>query len=167
MTQNVLLITTIDGAENCASAIAERVGSAVLTAETRRGALDLLRAAEFAVVVVEESLAESDPAWADSVWEAAGYAVPLQVNFSISGTERLTREIKAALARRAGEQALARKAVAHHLENELKSSLTGLLLQSELALREPSMPASLAPKLQHVVELAGAIRERLRSMEER
>jgi hypothetical protein len=88
--------------------------------------------------------------------------VPLQVNFAISGCARLSREVKAALSRRDGEQAIARRAVATELEDELKSSLTGLLLQSELALREPSVPTSLEPKLRHMVELAGAIRDRLR-----
>jgi hypothetical protein len=74
----------------------------------------------------------------------------------------LGREIRAALARRDGEQSVARRAVASEIENELKSSLTGLLLQSELALREPAVPASLEPKLRHMVELAGQIRDRLR-----
>jgi len=40
--------------------------------------------------------------------------------------------------------------------------VTGLLLESQLALREPAIPASLEPKLRHLVELAGALRERLR-----
>jgi hypothetical protein len=66
------------------------------------------------------------------------------------------------MARRDREQAVARRSVATEIENELKSSLTGLLLQSELAMREPAVPASLEPKLKHVVEMAGAIRERLR-----
>ena len=121
-----------------------------------------LRRAKFGVVVVEESLAELDPEWADQVWDLAGLAIPVQVNFAISGSARLSREVKAALARRDGEQAVARRAAVTEIENDLKSAVTGLLLESQLVLREPAIPASLEPKLRHLAELAGVLRERLR-----
>jgi hypothetical protein len=161
MTRDVLMIAMMDGVENCARILEQQLGTRVEVAMNRREGLASLRRAEFGVVVVEEGLAEGDPAWADQIWDQAGCAVPLLVNFATSGCARVGREVKAALTRRDGELAIARKAVTSEIENELKSSLTGLLLQSELALREPSVPASLEPKLRHVVELAGAIREQL------
>lgn len=161
-TRDVLLISTIDGAENCAQWIAGQVGSRVEVAASRRAALAALRRAKFGVVVVEESLAELDPEWADQVWDLAGLAIPVQVNFAISGSARLSREVKAALARRDGEQAVARRAAVTEIENDLKSAVTGLLLESQLVLREPAIPASLEPKLRHLAELAGVLRERLR-----
>ncbi len=162
MTKNVLIIATIEGVENCAQAIAEQLGTRVEVASTRRMGLMALRRSEFEVVVIEESLVEGDAVWADMVWEQAGLAMPVQVNFAISGAARLVREVRAALARRDGEYALARRAAAVEIENELKSSVTGLLLESELALREPKGSATLEPKLRHLVELAGSLRERLR-----
>ena len=51
--------------------------------------------------------------------------------------------------------------MALEFEEDFKSSLTGLLLESELVLQEPVIPASLEPKLRHVLELAGAMRQRL------
>ena len=131
-------------------------------AATRRAGLAALRRSEFGVVVVEESLAEADPEWADQVWGLAGMAMPVQVDFAISGCARLGREVKAALQRRDGEQAVARRAAVTEIENDLKSAVTGLLLESELALHEPAIPATLEPKLRHLVELAAALRERLR-----
>jgi hypothetical protein len=160
--KDVLLIARLDGLENCARALEQHTGGTVEVATGPDDGLSALRRRDFAVVVVEESLAEGDPAWADQVWSQLGFAVPLQVNFAISGCARLSREIKAAMARREGEHSVARRAVAMELEDELKSTLTGLLLQSELALREPAVPPSLEPKLRHMVELAGALRERLR-----
>ncbi len=159
---DILLIAQIEGLENCARALEQQIGGAVEVAPGRQEGLIALRGREFGVVVVEESLAESDPGWADQLWSQLGFAVPLRVNFAISGCARLGREVRAALARRDCEQAVARRAVATELEDELKSSLTGLLLQSELALQEPAMPTSLEPKLRHMVELAGTIRDRLR-----
>ena len=162
MSKNVLMIATIEGVENCARVIAEQISAKVEVASSKRAGLLALRREEFGVVVVETNLVEADPEWADALWVSAGLAMPVQVNFALSGAARLAREVKAALQRREGEQAIARRAVAAELENELKSSVTGLLLGSELALLEPAVPASLEPKLRHLVELAGNLRERLR-----
>jgi hypothetical protein len=166
MTEDVLLVATLQGVENCAKVLEQQLNVKVEVAKNRAEGLQALQRSEFGVVVVEEGLLESDSAWADRIWEAAGFAIPLQINFAISGCARLGREVKAARMRRTGEQAIARRAVALEIEGELKSSLTGLLLQSELALREPAIPASLEPKLRHVVELVGGIRERLRRQAE-
>lgn len=165
MNRDVLIISTMDGAENCAVAIAEQTGVRVEVAGSRREALTMLRQQEFGVVVVEENMVEGDPVWADQIWSLAGLAMPVQINFAFSGSARLVREVKAALARRVGEHALARRVATAELENELKSSVTGLLLESELVLREPATPPSLQPKLRHLVELAGTLRERLRGTE--
>lgn len=162
MSRDVLIIATIEGAENCARVIAEQISAKVEVATSRRAGLLALRLKSFGVVVVESNLVEADPEWADTLWANAGLAMPLQVNFALSGAARLAREIKAALLRRDGEQALARRTVAAEIEDELKSSVTGLLLGSELVLLEPAVPASLEPKLRHLVELAGTLRERLR-----
>jgi hypothetical protein len=161
MSKDVLIISTIDGAENCARVIEQQIGTRVELAPNRKAGLAALRRSEYGVVVVEQNLAEADPEWADQVWAQAGLAMPIQINFAISGSARLSREVKAALTRRANEEKIARRAIAAEMENSLKSSVTGLLLESELALREPTVPASLEPKLRHLVELAGALRERL------
>jgi len=163
VTRDVLLIAVTEGVEDCARILEAQLGARVAFAATRQDGLTALRRSEFGVVVVEEGLAESDAAWAEQVWDLARFAVPVQLNFAISGCARLAREVKAALVRRDAEQAIARRAVASEMESELRSSLTGLLLQSELALQEPSVSAELAPKLRHVAELAGAIRERFRT----
>jgi signal transduction histidine kinase len=151
----------MEGVVNCARVLEQQLSTRVEVSVNRKEGLAALRREQFGAVVVEEGLAEGDPLWADSVWEHAGPAAMLQVNFVLWGCARLGREVRAALARREGDQAVARRAVAQEMESELRSSLTGLLLQSQLALREPTVPASLAPKLRHVVELAGAIRQRL------
>ncbi len=158
----VLVISAVHSADECARAIGARLGCEVAVATTRREALVALASADFAVVVVEESLVEGDSAWADRVWELAGSAIPLQINFAISGCDRLTREIKAAFHRRARERAMARRLISAELEDELKTSVTGLLLESELILEEPSTPPLLRPKLQHMALLAKTLRERLR-----
>jgi len=126
MSGDVLIISEMDGAENCARMIALQLGVAVQVAADRLAGLLALRRAEFGVVVVEESLAEADPEWADQVWELAGMAMPVQVNFAISGSARLGREVKAALLRKNGERVVARREAVAEIENDLKSTVTGL-----------------------------------------
>jgi hypothetical protein len=162
MTQDVLLITAMAGAESCARVLAGQLQCEVEIADRASG-LGRLRHGVFGVVVVEEALVECEPEWADALWAAAGPAIPLEMNFAITGCARLCREIRAALARRSGEQITARREVTAQLEEELKSSVTGLLLESELALREPQIPPALAVRVRRMVELAGLLRERLRS----
>jgi hypothetical protein len=158
--RDVLMITGMEGAANFAEALAAQIGGQVEVASTRKTGLASLRRGQFAVVVVEESLVEGDADWADQVWAGMGLAIPVQVNFSISGGGRLVREVKSALARREVQYEAALKAAELEVKNELRGSLTGLLLQSELALREPAGSDALGPKLKMVVELAGAIRNR-------
>jgi len=161
MTQSILIITAIANAESCATSLAQQLNLPVEIASTRKLGLASLRRREFSAVIVDDSLAEADPDGAELLWKHSGLAVPLQINFALLGCVRLGREVKAALARREQEQSLALRAATSTLENELKSTVTGLLLQSELALAEPSVPPHLASKLKLMVELAGTLRRQL------
>lgn len=158
---SILIVTGIEGAANCAAAVEKQLGVAIEVTEGRKSALALLRKKEFALVVVDETLALCDPAAADAIWEQSGLAVPLQINFALSGAERLIREIRAALQRREREQALARRAAAIAMEKEMKTTIAGLLLHSQLALSAGEMSTQVAEKLRMVADLAGNLRQQL------
>src|SRR5271154_1332453 len=113
---SILMVTGIEGALDCAAVVAAQLGMQVDVAEGRRGALAALRCREFLALVIDESLAECDPAAAEKICENAGLAIPMQINFAIAGTARLVREIRAALHRREREQTLARRAAAAAIE---------------------------------------------------
>ena len=162
MAQTVLLVTSIAGAENCATAIGRQLGLAVELAQNRRTALTALRRREYAVMVLDEGLVEADPAGAEVLWQQAGLAIPVQVNLGISGCNRVLREVRAALQRREREVSLAMRAATQLMEGEMNTTITGLLLQTELALAEPTLPTHIAVKLRQVVELAGTLRDQLR-----
>lgn len=169
MSRDVLIITEAGGLETggregVTSLLVEMLGCEVEVAGSRKLGLLAVRRREFGVVLVEDSLAESDPDWADQLWAGAGLAMPLRMHLATSGAARLAREIRNALGRRDSEQAMARKVVTAELENELKGSVTGLLLQSELALREAAGSLRLEPKLRSMVELAGELQQRLRGL---
>jgi DNA-binding NtrC family response regulator len=158
---NILMVTGIEGARNCAAVVSAQLGMEVEVAEGRKAALAALRRREFAAVVMDETMAECDPAAAEAVWERAGLAIPLQINFALSGAARLTREIRAGLHRREREQAVARRAASAAIETELKTTIAGLLLHSQLALSDSEMTSPIAEKLRVVADLAGNLRRQL------
>jgi hypothetical protein len=160
---SILMVTGAEGARNCAEVVGAQLGMEVEVAEGRKAALAALRRREFSAVVVDETLAECDPAAAEAIWDHASLAIPLQVNFALSGAARLIREIRAALQRRKREQMLARRAAEAAIEGELKSTVAGLLLHSELALTIGDVPAPVAERLRIVADLAGSLRQRLNS----
>ena len=158
---SILMVTGFEGASNCAAVVGAQLGMEVEVAEGRRVALAALRRREFAAVVVDETMAECDPAAAEAIWEHAGLAIPLQINFALSGAARLIREIRAALHRREREQMLARRAATAAIEAELKTTVAGLLHNSQLALNGSEVPALVADKLRVVADLAGSLRQQL------
>jgi hypothetical protein len=158
---SILMVTGIEGARNCAAVVSAQLGMEVEVAEGRKPALALLRRRDFSAVVVDETVAECDPVAAELIWENAGLAIPLQINFALSGAARLIREIRAALHRREREQALARRAAAAAIEAELKGTIAGLLLHSQLALNGSEVSSPIAERLRMVASLAGNLRQQL------
>ena len=158
---SILIVTGIEGARNCAAVVGTQLGMAVEVAEGRSAALAALRRREFAAVVVDETMAECDPSAAEAIWDRAGLAIPLQINFALVGATRLIREVRSALQRRQREQTLARRAAACAIESELKTTVAGLLLHSQLALCGGEVPSAVADKLRIVADLAGNLRQQL------
>jgi hypothetical protein len=158
---SILMVTGVEGARNCAEAVGKQLGTEVEVAEGRRSAVSALRSGDFQAVVIDETLAECDPAAADAICAQAGLAIPLQINFALAGAARLVREIRSALHRREREQLLARRTASAVIEAELKSTVAGLLLNSELALNGGNLPPQAAERLRIVADLAGSLRSQL------
>jgi signal transduction histidine kinase len=159
--ERVLVISGLSGAENCAAAIMQQMGLDVEVVPGRREALEALRAGSYAAVIVEDSLAEGDPRGAEVLWKMAGLAIPMQVNFALTGSARLIRDLRAALARREQEQGAAQRAALRAVESQLRESLSGLLLHTQLALREGPPSPQLEQRLRLMAELAGNLKQRL------
>ena len=65
--------------------------------------------------------------------------MPLHVNLALHSTDRVVREVQAALRRGEKEKLVATRAAGQLLQGQLRSELTGILLNSELALRQASI----------------------------
>lgn len=159
--QAALLVTATEGIEGTAAGLAAGLGITLDHAPTRAAALRLLERREYAVVILDEMLADADPEGAGVLWNRAGLAIPLQINFAVAGSARLEREVRAALGRRQREEHLATTAAAAAVDAELKNAITGLLLESQLALAEEGIPPQVESRLKTLAGIADRLRSRL------
>ena len=161
MMHPILIIADEASARGVADMLQRELDMAVEVVSTRRAGLAALRRGDYSLLLLEEGLAASDAEATELLYEKALATPVLELNVALSGEPRVLRQVRAALTRRTYDQAQAREAAAIALHNELKSSLTGLLLESQLALRE-AQPGQSA-KLRHLVELAGNLCARLQA----
>src|SRR5277367_2305718 len=95
----ILLVTSSTKAPECARAIENVTGESIRIAASLRDASNQLREAQYELAVIEQGLAEADPEEADALLQHLDVAMPVYVNFAISGVDRVGREVRAALHR--------------------------------------------------------------------
>lgn len=160
----ILLVTPIVRANECARALQENTREEVVVAESLPQAATLLRSNSYLAVVLDQHILETEPDEIDTAMQHLGTAIPIQVNLAISGLDRLVREVRAAIERRKREEVAARRAVTGELHSELNGTVTALLLDCELALEVPGLPATATEKLQSAHELVKKIRAQLETV---
>lgn len=157
----ILLVTPNLRGEECAAALREATGNQVVIAESLQRATSLLRSNEYVTVVLDQYLLETEADETSTLMEHLGIAIPVQVNLAVSGMDRLVREVRAAVQRRKREELAARRAAEETLHSELNGTLTALLLNCELAIATPGLPAATLGKLQSARELVNKLRTQL------
>jgi hypothetical protein len=159
---SILMVTAMEGAENLAAVLSREADVTVQVARNRTSAAAVLRREAFTIVLVDSALSQAQPGSMEALWQRADLAVPLELNLAELGAERLIRQICGILERREQEYVLARRAAGLDIEDELRAQVTGLLLQSDLVLREQAIPPMVREKLETLRELADGLRVRLR-----
>jgi hypothetical protein len=157
----ILLVTPIERRNECAAALQQATGEPVVIADNLLRATTLLRRDFYTAAVFDQSLAETEPHETDTALDHLGPAIPVQINLAISGTERLVREVRAAIRLRKHEEATAREVAARFLYGELNNTLTTLLLDCELALETTGLPPAATERLASVHETAQKLRSQL------
>jgi signal transduction histidine kinase len=158
---SILLIAPEVAADPVAAALRCELEAEVELATTRRAGLAALRRREYTLVLLEDSLASADPEAAELIYQAAGATPALEIHCVLSSAERIVHQVRSALLRRNRDRTEAAAAATERLQHELGATLTGILLESQLALREAN--PTLQPKLRHLVEMASTLCERLRA----
>lgn len=132
----------------------------VTVTETQPRCIDALRRGSFDLVLLEESALDLDPLGAEALYEALGTSVAVEVNFGTMRADRVALAAGSALRRRQLDLQRAQAAARSDLQNQLTASVTGLLLESQLALRQAGPDA--VPALHRLVDLAGHVCATLR-----
>jgi hypothetical protein len=157
----ILIIWNSGKAKECALAIEHAMQEAVQLASSLHEGVKRLRSGEFSAVVVDQWITEAEPEPTSVLFDHLGMAVPVFVNFGISGVERILRELRAALSRRGLETVLARHSARQALRDDLKDDVTVLLLSCGVALEEPELNECMRTRLQKIEDLAKHISEKL------
>ncbi len=157
----ILLVTISSRAKECAAALEKSTRQKVACAHSVSGALLKLHQADYEALIIDESLLEFDDGAVDALLNHAEMAMPIYINLGLHRTERVVREVEAGLLRKHAERLGAKRSAATELHCQLRGDLTGILLASELALRESSLPPRVADKINSVHKLAEQIRSRL------
>ena len=157
----ILVIWASDRAKECALSIEHAFQEPVQVASSLHEGCDRLRSGEYSAVVVDQWITEAEPEPTSILFDHLGMAVPLFVNFGISGIERILRELRAALSRRGLETVLARHSARQGLRDELKDDVTALLLSCGLAAGEAGLTEAAAARLRTIEELAKHIKHKL------
>jgi hypothetical protein len=159
----LLVITPSAKARGCAQVMQKLTSEETHVAATSSQALARLRAQEYVAVLIDQAFLETEPVESDMVLEHIGTAVPVHVNFAINNMDRVARELQAALQRHQKEVQLVRQEVQRTLRNELKSTITALLLSCEMALQVPNLESTAEARMRTVYELAQEMRVKLES----
>lgn len=157
----ILLITPQSRGSEFAVMVHEATSQETQWAETVQQAATWLRERQYSAVVIDQFLLETEPDESDQMIEHLGTAFPVYINFAVTGLDRLIREVRSALHRRRREEAAARRSMAEQFQNEMRETLTAMLLSCELAMSVPDVPTPAADKIRAIDTLARELRLRL------
>lgn len=159
----ILLTTPSARARDCAVAIEVDTQQATRVAESLQHAVALLRDEEFDVVILDQCMLDADPDQAEVVLQHTGTAILLTISFAVAETQRIMRELRSAVRRRARELQSAREAAEKTLRSELHEPLTAILLECELLLNMANLPLSAQEKLRSLRHSAQTIQQSLKA----
>lgn len=150
----ILLITPSQRGSECATAIETALAQPAQAVKSFQEAAFCLRAHNYSAVVIDECLLDADPDQASLMLKHIQTAIPIYVNGAINGIPRVVEKVQSALQRRTHDEAMARLSALASLRSELREPLTGILLNCELVLDLPDVPAGIKEKIRAVHDLA-------------
>jgi hypothetical protein len=163
MQDMILIVTPSSSGPQCAELIGKALNRQANLVTTIRQAISSVRSAEYRVIVMDEDLFEANPAAAAGVGELAEGALTVFLNFGIANSDRVIREIKAALRRRERDEATARRSANLQLQGELSNDLTGILVSAQTAMTTPDLPRPVQERLTNLYEIARKLQLRLQA----
>jgi hypothetical protein len=153
----ILMVTVAQRAAECGARLQQASGEQVLTAQNLLEATTLLRAASYALVIFDQNLIETVPHESATALAHLGGAWSLDINFALTGIDRLVDQVQSALKRRERERTAARSGAVRALHSELNDGLATILLECGAALELPDLPPSAAERFDTIRQAAQKI----------
>lgn len=157
----IILVTNSSRAKECAAAIEQTTHQKTQVAASLAKAVTLLQTHDYDVLLLDESFHQSETGGVNLLLAHAGVAMPIYVNLGLHSTERVAREVQTGLLRVVREKVAAMRSVVNMLRSELRGEVTGILLNSDLAMRETSLSEDVAARVRAMRELAEKMRSKL------
>lgn len=157
----ILIIWNSGNATGCARIIEHAIQEPVEVASSLHEGAQRLQSREYSAVVVDQWIAEAEHEPTSVIFDHLGMAVPIFVNFGISGVERILRELRAALSRRRLETELAHQGARQAVREELKDDVTALLLSCGVALEQSDVSDPVKTRLQQISQIAQRMKQKL------
>jgi DNA-binding NtrC family response regulator len=157
----ILLVTPSARGQQCVDTLKGATGVETVWAQNLQEASSRLREQTFSAVVIDQFLLDTEPEESGNTIEHLGTAFPVYINFAVTNLERLVRDVRSALHRRKREETAARRVVSEQMRNEMRDTITALLLSCELAMGVPDVPVTAAEKIRSIDNLARELRLRL------
>jgi hypothetical protein len=150
----ILLLSAVNKARDCARALEEASHEPVEVCTTIEAAVVKLQQQEFSAVVLDELVIDSELDHGEAIYKHLGSALLVCSNFAIVRIERVVQQFRRASQRRSRELANAKKHAAQAVGQELKDTITALMLSCEIVLKTPQLPLEAEQKMQEVEALA-------------
>ena len=157
----IVLITGSSRGQECAAAIETKTHQKTEIAVSLAAATEHVQRQDAEALVIDESFQQVEGGIERLVEAHAGTAVPIYVNLSLHGANRVAQDVSCALQRLLRERSVSMRAVASELHSELRGEITAILLNAELALRDRELPPCATEKVRVIRDLAERMRRKL------
>jgi hypothetical protein len=163
----ILLVSAFIGAETLVKAIMIELECECKLVQTPKACVEALRRDDYVLLMIDQSCAGCSDVSEDTIRRHSGSAAVINVYLAFQATDRLVREARAELRKAEHIWKLNRRAVAHQLQGELKSTFAGLFLQSQVALTEAEEDLSprVMARFRRMAEGMETLRKKLEHLE--
>jgi hypothetical protein len=152
-----LLVSSSERRFEMQKAIEATLHSQVVLAVTFAEASQAVAISPYRAMILDEALADLDPAGADQFLAHCIEGFPIFVKLAITGLPRCLQQIQLALRRFEREQKSALLTAQHLVRSQMRDALTSIFICAQLALKTPELPPEAARHINSVIEAGEAL----------
>jgi hypothetical protein len=157
----LLLVSASERRGELKDAMYESLNVPITIATTFAEALAAIAATPCKAVILDEGLADLDPAGAAQLLERCADELPIFVKLAISGTPRCLQQIQLAIRRFDREQQIALASAQDWVRSQLGDALTSILISCQLTLDMEGLPPAAQKHVSSILAAGEVLQERM------